>query len=380
MAQSTARRRGNGEGSLFHDKARNRWRGMVAWTEPDGTLRRRTVSGETQAEARRKVAALRADLDKGRRPTPTTTVADFLTGWLEAERVRVRASTWRYRDGHVRLYLVPALGNTKLARLTPRDVEAMLAAMLARGLAPRTAAGCRTTLRKALSDAVRDGLVHGNAAALAHAPHIPGRAIDYLSRDELGRLLEACEGESMGPLVVVAANTGLRQGELLGLAWADVDTTARALTVRQALARSWDGFALAAPKTNRSRRTIHLPERALAALAARRTAQDAERTAAGEDWQDRHGLVFTDVLGRPWNGTVVTRAFQALLAQAGIRRVPFHALRHSWATLALASGVPLKVIADNLGHASIAVTAAFYSGIVPELNRDAADAIERALA
>jgi integrase len=391
MAESTARRRGNGEGYLKHDPTRDRWRGAVAWTEPDGTPRRRAFSGKRQADVRRRMDELRAELAAGHAPASTRTVADYLAGWLEAERARVRPATWRYRDSHARNYIIPALGSVKLAELTPRHVEHMTAEMLAgrhpvtaprvaRPLSARTAVGVRVSLRKALGDAVRDGLIHRNVAALARPARIPGREVEYLTRDELRRLLEACEGQPMGPLVTLAATTGLRQGELLGLAWADVDMDAATLTVRHAMARSWDGWAVGEVKTTRSRRTIHLPARATAALRAQLEAQEAARTAAGDDWQDVDGLVFTDAIGRPLHGWNAAQGFDRLLERAKLRHVPFHALRHSWATLALASGVPLKVVADNLGHASIAVTASFYSGIVPELNRDAADAIGRALA
>lgn len=381
MAESTARRRGNGEGSLTFDETRSRWRGAVAWTDPDGTPRRRAFAGKRQADVRRRMAALRAELDAGRSPASPRTVADYLTGWLDAERARVRPATWRYRDGHIRLYIIPALGPAKLADLAPRDVERMTAAMLERGLAPRTAAGCRTTLRKALSDALRDGLVHRNVAALARPPRVPGREVDYLDRAELRRVLDAAADDPFGPLVILAATTGLRQGELLGLVWADVTTDVGTLTVRRAMALDWSGGrSLAEPKTARSRRTVHLPPQAVEALARQREGQDAAREAAGLDvWQDVEGLLFTDAIGRALTPTDVSRAFHGLLERANVRRVPFHALRHSWATLALASGVPLKIVADNLGHASITVTAAFYSGIVPELNRDAADAIGRAL-
>lgn len=371
-------RRANGEGSLYEDTARGRWRGFVSWTDQDGKLRRRSWSG-TKAHVKREMAKAQRELAEGRLPASRRTLADYLEGWLKAERARVRPATWKYRDGHVRLYIVPALGSRTLAELQPRDVEKMTADMVERGLSPTTAAGCRTTLRKALGDAVRDGLVPRNVAALARPPRQQGRVVEYLTRDELRKLLAASENQLAGPLVILASTTGMRQGELLGLAWSAIDIEARTLTVRQAMARSWEGYELAEPKTARSRRTIHLPDPALEALEVRRATQDAEREVAGADWQDTDGLVFTDRLGRPMQAHDANKAFHAIREKAGLRAVPFHALRHSWATLAVASGVPLKVIADNLGHASITVTAAFYSGIVPELNRDAADAVGKAL-
>ena len=172
--------------------------------------------------------------------------------------------------------------------------------MVARGLAPRTAAGCRTTLRKALSDAQRLGLIHRNVAALARPPRIPGREVEYLDRDELRKLLDAALSDTLGPLVTLAATTGLRQGELLGLRWQDVDRVRALLTVRHSMARDWSGgYSLAEPKTTRSRRTLHLPAMAVEALVRQQTLQDAAKAAAGpEVWQDVDGLVFTDAHGR----------------------------------------------------------------------------------
>lgn len=383
MVESTRRkRRTNGDGTLFEDKARGRWRGAVAWTDPDGTLQRRSFSGKTRSDVKARMDRLRSDLGQGRRPGPTVTVRAFLAGWLEAEKGRVRPSTWRYRETHVRIYIVPKMGDMKLSDLDPRHVEAMTSGMVERGLSPRSAVGARVTLRKALQDALRDGLVHRNVAALARPPRIPGKEVDFMTRDELRTLLDACRDHHVGPLVTLAALTGLRQGELLGLSWGDVDLDAGTLTVRRSMSRSWGatGWALAEPKTTRSRRTIHLPGRAVEALRAQRAHQEAAEVAAGSDvWQNVERLCFTDAIGRPLKGWNVSHDFHALLKRAGLRSVPFHALRHSWATLALANGVPLKTIADNLGHASIAITAAFYSGIVAEMSRDAADAVGRAL-
>ena len=384
MEESIARpRRGNGEGSLIFDEKRGRWRGAVSWTQSDGTLKRRAFSSENKAVVKKKMAAVQRELEAGRRPASPQTLAEYLTAWLDTERARVKASTWRYREGHVRLYIIPALGRVRLADLQPRDIERLTSDLVERGLSARTAVGVRVSLRKALADAERDGLVGRNVAALARPPRVPGREVEFLTKDGLRRLLDACVDDGSGPLITVAALTGLRQGELLGLSWSDLDTEAATLTVRRALARSWadSGWELAEPKTARSRRTVHLPPQALVALQVQRGRQEVDREAAGPDvWQDVHDLVFTDAIGRPRRSWDVTHDFHRLLEGAGLRSVPFHALRHSWATLALSQGVPLKVIADNLGHASIVVTATFYSGLVPELGRDAADAVGRALA
>jgi integrase len=147
------------------------------------------------------------------------------------------------------------------------------------------------------------------------------------------------------------------------------------------MARAWDGgYALAEPKTGRSRRTIHLPAAAIQALRREQREQEAAQSAAGSAWQDRDGLVFTDAIGRPLYPTAVHRAFHALLKAAGLPPVPFHGLRHSAATALLSAGVPLRVVSDLLGHAGIAITADYYAHVEKQLRRDAADAMDRALA
>src|SRR5439155_3070864 len=176
-----------------------------------------------------------------------------LAGWLERERQRIRPSTWRQREQYTRCYVVPALGRRPLPKLTPSDVERMTASMIAAGRSPQTAAHARVILRRALGDAIRDGLLHRNVAALARPPRLAARTMepgrDYLEAGQLRRLLAVASEYRIGALVTLAATTGLRQGELLGLSWEDIDWPAGTLTVRRSLARAWgNGYELAAPK------------------------------------------------------------------------------------------------------------------------------------
>jgi integrase len=380
MAKSTTRR-ANGEGSIY-ETSDGRLRGAVAWTDARGIRHRKVVSGRNRTEVKARIAALRTDLDQGIMPTPAGTLGEFLDVWLAASRQRIRAATLRQYESTVRVYLRPALGRLALRDLTPTNVETMTAGLIESGRSPRTAALARAVLRRALADALRDNLVHRNAAALARPPYVPGRSLeagrDYLDTVQLRRLLTAAKVHPLGPLVTLAATTGLRQGELLGLAWTDI--TDGALTVRRSLARvAGGGWALAEPKTKRSRRTIDLPAASLAALERQRELQDTARAAAGSAWQDRDDLVFSDSLGRPLRGWDVNHAFHRLLVAAGLPSVPFHGLRHSAATAMLEAGVPLKTVSDQLGHSTIVVTADRYAGVTPATRRVAADAIDRAL-
>ncbi len=360
MAEARAarkeRRRSSGEGSVY--ETAEGWRGAVTWTDDDGTRHRRVVRAATSQAARDKLDELR-------------------------------------REQHVRAYLIPAFGKLSLARLTPVQVERAMARFVQAGrpkdgetlkgglpprpVSPLTVRHVRATLRRALADAVRDGRVGRNAAADARPPYVPHRPVGYLSAPDVRRLLDSTRDDPLGPIFALAASTGLRLGELLGLAWPDVDFEAGTLTVRRSLARGRDErWELAQPKTATSRRTIPLPSIAREALERRKTIQEAERKAADKAWQDRDDLV-TDSVGRHVEPGSVSHGFQDAREAAGLPAARFHDLRHSAATLMLAEGVPLAVISEWLGHSGIAITASHYAAIVPTLRRDAADAMDRAL-
>jgi integrase len=377
---ATRKRRPRGDGSVYQTKA-GTWRGAVLVTDPvTGRQKRRYLSGRTAELVRSKVRRLRDDAERGITSAgPRLTTGSYVAGWLEAVRPTIRPATFRGYSSHVRTYWRPAIGAIPLAKLTPTDIERAMSALTARGVGPVTIRSARTTLRIALGRAVRDGLVNRNVAALSAGPRVPGHEIDYLDVAQIRTMMEATAADEYGAAWTIAATTGLRLGELLGLAFDDIDTTAGTLTVRRALARdAVGGWSLAEPKTSRSRRTIPLPAAARAAVEDQRGRQDAARAAAGTAWQDRTGLLFTDAVGRPLPPGHVSKAWRATADRLGLA-VPFRALRHTAATAWLRAGVPLIVVSQALGHTGIAITAAHYAAVAPELRSATADAMDRAL-
>ena len=395
MAKSTAakvRRRSAGEGSIFRRTGREGWRGRITWTDPDGTQHRRVVSGRTADETRAKLDELRRDLRLGTfTDSAGVTVGEYLTGWIERHRARVRPSTWMTAESYVRVYLIPALGKRRLTALTADEVSDALASFVRDGRPARsddtrrrtpvsavTARHVRATLRRALSDAQKAGLVGRNVAADAAPPYVEHRPITYLTARDVTKLLEATADDELGPLYALAATSGLRRGELLGLKWTDVADGR--LSVRRSMGRvKGNGWGLGEVKSARSRRTIPLPARARQAIETQRTRQRFAKNAAGDAWQDREGLVFADSIGRPILPEYVSHRFAKDCARAGVPKIRFHDLRHSAATTLLAAGVPLAVISEWLGHSGIAITAAAYAAVMPELMTDAADAMDRQL-
>lgn len=178
-----------------------------------------------------------------------------------------------------------------------------------------------------------------------------------------------------GPIAIL---TGLRQGELFGLRWQDVDLINGVLTVRNALQRIDGVPVLVEPKTARSRRTIALPNGAVLALKEQRRRQAEERLAAGSRWNDWE-LVFATTIGTPLDAHNVTHRLQRILADAGLPRQRFHDLRHLCATLLFMQGVSPRVVMEQLGHSQIGLTRNNYAHVMPTMLRDAAGALDAAL-
>ena len=198
--------------------------------------------------------------------------------------------------------------------------------------------------------------------------------------------LDAARGHRLAALFSVAVALGLRQGEILGLRWGDIDLDKRVLTVRAAMQRvKGRGLTFVDLKSDRSRRVVDLPLVLVRALRAHRARQHEERLKAGPAWRD-HGLVFPTGLGTPLDGPNVTKYLQRLLGRAGLERLRFHDLRHSCASLCAAQGLSAHDVSRLLGHADIRLTLNTYTHLFEEGRRRAADAMdglfggERALA
>lgn len=282
----------------------------------------------------------------------------------------------------VRLHINPTLGHVRLARLAPSHVEQLLRVKQAEGCSPGRVARIHAVLRAALSQAERWGLVARNVAKLVKAPQNTRPEVVPLTPAEARKLLEAAADDRLLALYSVGLALGLRLGEALGLHWADVDLDAGTLRVRTALQRvkGPDGWKLTMvePKSKRSRRTIPLPGSCVEALRAHRLRQMEERLAAGTRWVEQ-GLVFTTPKGTPIDPRNLLRRFHAVCELAGIGQRRFHDLRHTCASLLLAQNVHPRVVMETLGHSQMGLTMDTYSHVLPVLQRDAADLMDRAL-
>jgi len=354
-------------GMIRQHPARGLWE--ARYTAADG--RRRSLYAKTRREAQERLRAALSDKDRGIRPTDgRLTVSTYLEDWLTGSvAIRNRPRTAASYRETVERYIAPAIGRIPLAKLTPEHVARMLADLTAmqtkRGrLSVSTVRYCHAVLRIALGRALKSGKVARNVATLVDPPGKVERELAPMTADEVVRFLDAVQGERLRALYIAAIGTGLRQGELLGLRWSDVDLDTGWLTVRHSLQITTR--TLAEPKTERSRRRLLLPGEVRDSLRDHRRRQLEERLVAGSSWVEGD-FVFATRQGRPLMARNVLRAFHGHLRRAGLPRQRWHDMRHAYATLLLEDGEDLAVISRTLGHSQIATTADIYSHLTPAM-------------
>lgn len=351
------------------------WEGRFSFLDAaaPGGRRWASVYGPTRAEVETKLADAMAARSKGLTPPRGgLTIGEYLTDWVaQVEPDLKRSTATRYR-GLIEQHIVPRIGGHRLTALTPAQVNAMTAAMVAAGRNPRSANHARAVLRTALNDAIRHGLLVRNAAALADPRRVEERPVEPMRPEDARDVIEAFEGHPLHALVSTALWTGLRMGELLALTWEHVDLGRGNLLVTRSLGRVGQVTQVWTTKTRGSARAVPIAEPLRDILAAYKVEQREARLAADE-WDDSWGdLVFCTSTGEPLKGATLYSAFRTRLAAAGLRHRRFHDLRHGAATLWLAAGVDLKTVSTLLGHSTIATTANIYTSVLDSLKADAA--------
>lgn len=379
-------RRGNGEGSVSRRKGGG-WMAQYYVELPDGRRQRKTIYAKTRVEASRRLSEAIGNRDKGFVFDEKTTLGEYLGSWLQdSVKGTVKETTHANYSYISRIHITPALGRVKLKSLTPAHVRSFYAEKSRTDLAPATIKKMHVVLRKALSQALSDGLVPRNAAAGVKPPRVgaPGEEIRPLDSDECDVFLEAARGERLEALYILAIHCGLRRGELLALSWDDVDLEAAkpAVLVRRTLTRGEEGrgWVIGASTKSGKGRRVRLTRQAVAALRDHRKRQLEERMRLARLRPDE-GLVFPNETGSILNpSNLRNRSFRHIKARAGVRDdLRFHDLRHTCATLLLGEGVNAKVVSEMLGHASITITLNTYSHVLPDMQDTAADAMEAAL-
>ena len=367
-------RRSPGEGTVLRRRD-GRWQASLQV----GNVRR-TVYGKTEQEVRRKLAALRRQAeganglpDPGRR-----TVNDLLDEWLQAAAPTLRPKTLHDYRGICDRHIRPALGQTRLSRLSPVLIQRLCSDLLAQEK-KRTARLVYTLLHRACALGVLWRWLPENPCNRILPPQHRAARKDVWTPDELRTFLRGALNHRLYPLWLLLIGTGCRLGEALGLAWSGLDLERGTATIRDTLQRVAGKWVMGAPKTVAGERVLTLPPEIVGALKRQRAAQNERRLRVGPEWANTADLVFTTEKGSPLHQAVVQRALRRTCQRLGVRPMSPHSLRHLHASLLLDQGLPLTAVSARLGHSTPAITAGVYAHAIRRKDDGAAGVISEVM-
>jgi integrase len=379
-------RRAPGEGSVYTRKSDGKW--CATWTETlaNGMKRKRVVYGTSKRDAIDNRTEAMKEVETQAENATKETVGLFMRRWLESHSSKLRpTSRVKYADA-IRLYIAPekdtgrgrGIGWILLSKLSPLDIETWIAAMEKLGIPPSRRREVCVTLNSALHRAVAWRLLKSNPMDGIALPVAKKPQMQVWDGSEVRAFLKACEGERLEALFYLALDTGMRQGELLGLQWESVETKVEADQANGAGRYSGrvhvrhnqqevkgHHMPLSEPKTRSGFRTVTLTEETIRALIRHKQRMMTEGKAG-------HPYVFPSLAGTPLRKGSLSDVFVRISKRAGVKRIRFHDLRHTNATLLIGKGMDPKTVSSRLGHSSIMITLDTYAKFMPEADQRAA--------
>lgn len=371
------KRRGNHEGALYFHKAAGKWSAQV-------TLQGKRITKyfDSQKEGREWIKEIRSQIDKGLTfKAAQLRFDDYLDHWLLTIKDSIKQSTWvDYRQGIIN-HISPYLGKLKIKDLSPADIQLLINQKKEEGLSPWRLQYIKRILNKALRQAVILGIIPFNPVRGVTVPRPPKKEMKVWNKEQVKVFLAKVERHRMEALYWLAFTTGLRQGELLGLRWSDVDWENKRIYIKRQLRRVREkGLIYQELKTNNSQRVIILSDLVISKLKEHQGYQKKEILFVGDRWEDKENLImFPSTIGTPLEPRNLFRHFQEIIKQAELPRIRFHDIRHTAATLMFKEGIHPKVVQEILGHSSISLTLDTYSHVIPSMQEEVASKLNTLL-
>ena len=336
------RNRVKGEGSIYQ-RANGNWRAQI-WIEGE----RFSYTAKTRKEALDWLLKTRTEVKNGLNVEGSKILfSDFLDDWLETKKPHVAEQTWSYYSQIVRDYIKPNIGMYRLGELSTRRIQHFYNQLLEKGIGKRTIEKNHSIIHASLNFAVKYQLIASNPDSFTDPPKPEKKEMKYLNVDQAKKLLqEAKAGRYRNySLYYLAIFTGMRQGELLGLQWKNVDLGKGIIKVNQSLKRLPDGrLVFGKPKTKKSIRSITIGDKTIEVLKEQgeKTIIEREDVNVAKLWKDMD-LVFPSTIGTPMDPSNVLKRFRQVLKRAGLPKIRFHDLRHTSAALMLNNGIDVLV-------------------------------------
>lgn len=339
--------------------------------------RRLSFTAKTRRECQEWIKKVQGQIDEGMTFASTKiTLAEYLDGWLSNSKFSKRPATWKHYEQLIRSYIVLIIGDFKIKDLRPEHIQGLYNQLLEQKVGVYVVRKIHTLLHSALTQAVKMGTIPRNPADAVMQPKEPSKEMKILDENQVSQLLVSVSNHRWEALFYMAVTTGMRQMELLGLKWTDLDWVKRTIKVERQLVRpDKEGIQFAPPKTKFGRRSVDLGSRAIEVLRRHYQHQHVERMAAGEHWIES-GLIFTNSNGGPIHPRNLLRDFKMLLRHTGLPMIRFHDLRHTAASLMLNHGTPVLVVSRRLGHAKPSITLDVYGHLLPRMQAEAAEMLD----
>ncbi|MDO6629183.1 tyrosine-type recombinase/integrase [Bacillus thuringiensis] len=301
---------------------------------------------------------------------------DYLHDWLEDKKITIKDSTFKTYSWLVEKYIIPYLGEYQISQLGPNDIQKFYSLLIGKNeLSRENIQKIHSLINNSLSKAERWGMIKRNVASLVDRPKATKTEFKVWDVEEVKRFLKVAIESRYYVAFLLALTTGMRQGEILGVRWKDIDFNNDSLSVRQTL--SHDGKTIVSgAKTKSSIRTIMLPKETINVLKEHKKIIMNEKK-LGDILYNNNDLVVCTNIGTPCSPRNLLRVFYNLITKAEIQRIRFHDLRHTHATLLLKQGVNPKIVAEILGHSNIRITLDTYSHVLPSMQIESADKINK---
>jgi integrase len=363
--------RGHNEGT-YYQLPSGKWRVQISI---EG---KRLSHTGTRVECREWAKNMLGQIEKGLTFEGTRrSVESFFDEWISSTKKSIRQRTWDQYSQVIRDYIIPELGRIKLRDLTPTHIQRLYNRLQDEGKGAQLIRKIHTIMHRAFAYAMEVGLIGRNPSDPVIVPREPNHEMKILDEGQVSRLLLAAKGTHYEALYYLAVTTGMRQMELLGLLWTDLDWTEKAITVqRQLLRKHENGVIFAAPKTKFATRVVALGDEVMGVLRAHYEKQQLDRQIAGKRWHET-GLIFTTTKGTPVRHLYILKDFKVLLKKAGLPDIRFHDLRHTAVSLMLNHGVPLIVVSRRVGHSNPSITLNRYGHLIPHLQEEAARLMDK---
>lgn len=373
-----ATRNAQGSGTI-RQRPDGRWEARFTVGRDPGTGKQiqRSVYGATQKEVRQKLAQAVADLDNGIYQTPNKiTVSEWMREWLTTFCAgKVKTLTYQSYEGIIKNHIAPAIGAVELQAVKGTHVQKLYNSMTKAGLSGKTVKNVSAVLHKALCVALKQGIIQTNPCDAAELPKVEHHEITPLTDEEIPQFLTAIDGSPMRNAYALCLFAGVREGECLGLSWRQIDFQRGRIVVSQQLQKEKvkGGRYYIAPSTKSGKpRTIEPPPIAFEYLRAEKRRQAENRLKAGPAWDNPNDLVFTDETGKHYAIVSFYKNFKRIAASIGRPDARPHDLRHTAATVAIASGADIKSVQDLLGHATASFTLNVYAHTSEQMMKDTA--------